>query len=135
MTVSAISPNSFGLSLVILGRFPPRPVPLGLIFEMGRGTQILWPHNSPSKSCYPEPRTGEEGFDVFELPHWLVKSCHLLALKAFRLLTTCFWCFGILSVSPLNSDGFAFPTLDGVMAIKQQGFLQPLWARKTRRLP
>ena len=35
---STISPNSFGPFLVILGRFPPRPRPLGLIFEMGRGT-------------------------------------------------------------------------------------------------
>ena len=54
---STISPNSFGPSLVILGRFPPRSRPLGLIFEMGWGTQILWPHNSPSKSCCSEPRT------------------------------------------------------------------------------
>ena len=36
--------NSFGPSLVILGRFLPQPGPLGLIFGMGRGTQILWPH-------------------------------------------------------------------------------------------
>ena len=42
---SATSPNSFRPSLVILGRFPPRPGPLGLIFEMGRGTQILWLYN------------------------------------------------------------------------------------------
>ena len=39
---SAISPNSFGPSLAILGRFPPRPGPLGW------GTQILWPHNNSS---------------------------------------------------------------------------------------
>ena len=45
---SAISPNNFGPSLVLLGRFPPRPGPLGLIFEMGRGTQILWPHSLAS---------------------------------------------------------------------------------------
>ena len=25
---------------------------------MGRGCQILWPHNSPSKSCCPAPRVG-----------------------------------------------------------------------------
>ena len=55
---SAISPNSFAPSLVIFRRFPHRPGPLGLIFEMGRGTQILWPHNSPSKSCCSEPWTG-----------------------------------------------------------------------------
>ena len=41
---SAIPFNSFGHFLVILGRFLPRPGPLGLIFEMDRGTQILWPH-------------------------------------------------------------------------------------------
>ena len=40
----AISPNSFGPSLAILRCFPPRPGPLGLIVEMGRGTQILWPY-------------------------------------------------------------------------------------------
>ena len=55
---SAISPNSIGPFLVILRRFLPRPGLLGLIFEMGQGTQVLWPHNSPSKSCYPEPRMG-----------------------------------------------------------------------------
>ena len=41
---SMISPNSFGPSLVILERCPPQLGPLGLIFEMGGGTQILWPH-------------------------------------------------------------------------------------------
>ena len=43
---STISHNSFGPSLVILERFPPRPGPLGLIFGMSRGTQILWPHTN-----------------------------------------------------------------------------------------
>ena len=38
-------------------------------------------------------------------------------LRLFRLLTTRFWRFGILSVSPLNSGGSVLPTLDGVMAI------------------
>ena len=56
-------------------------------------------------------------------------------LGLFRLLTTRFWRFGILNVSPLNSGGSVLPTLDNVMAIQQQGFLQPLWARKTGRLP
>ena len=27
-------------------------------YEMGRGPQILWPHNSPSKSYCPAPKTG-----------------------------------------------------------------------------
>ena len=38
-------------------------------------------------------------------------------LRLFRLLTTRFWCFGILNVSPLNSGDSVLPTLDGVMAI------------------
>ena len=54
---------------------------------------------------------------------------------SFRLLTIHCWRFGILSMSSLNSGGSVFPTLDGVMAIKRQGFLQPLWAQKTGRLP
>ena len=42
---STMLPSSFGPSLVILERFLTRPGPLSLIFKMGRGTQILWPHN------------------------------------------------------------------------------------------
>ena len=36
---------------------PPRRGPWAW-YEMGRGCQILWPHNSPSKSCCPAPRAG-----------------------------------------------------------------------------
>ena len=36
---------------------PPRCRPWAW-YGMGRGCQILWPHNSPSKSCYPTPRSG-----------------------------------------------------------------------------
>ena len=38
-------------------------------------------------------------------------------LGLFHLLTTRFWRFGILSVSPLNSGGSVLPTLDDVMVI------------------
>ena len=130
-----IPPNSFGPSLVILERFPPRLGPLGLIFEMGQGTQILWPHNSPSKSCCPNPQTRKR---VLMSSGYLLSLSSLVIcwrLRLFRLLTTRFWRFGILSMSPLNFGGSMLPTLDGVMAIKWQGFLQPLWARKTRQLP
>ena len=54
---------------------------------------------------------------------------------SFHLLAIRYWRFGTLSVSSLNSGGSVFPTLDGVMAIKWQGFLQLLWARKTGWLP
>ena len=56
---------------------------LGLYIKMGWGIQIFWPHNSPLKILLSGPSDGEEGFDVFGLPHRLVKSCHLLAFRAF----------------------------------------------------
>ena len=107
----------------------------GLDIKMGRGIQIPWLHNSPSKSCCPDSRTGRRVLTSSGFLTGLSSLVICWRLRLFRLLTTCFWRFGILSMSPLNSGGFVFPTLDGVMAIKRQGFLQPLWARKTRRLP
>ena len=41
---SVISPSSFRSSLFILGHFSSSAGPLGLLSEMGRGTQVLWPH-------------------------------------------------------------------------------------------
>ena len=46
----------FGLSLHVLGNTSSRHGPWALM-ESGPGSQILWPHNSPLKSCCPAPRT------------------------------------------------------------------------------
>ena len=46
----------FGLSLLVLGNYSPRRGPWALM-ESGPRSQILWPHNNPSKSCCPDPRT------------------------------------------------------------------------------
>ena len=115
---SAMPPSSFGPSLVILGRFPPQPGPLGLIYiKMGQGTQILWPHNSPSKSCCNDPRTGMRVLMSSGYPIGLSSLVICWRIGFFRLLTTRLLPFGILSVSPLNSGSSVLPTLDGVMAI------------------
>ena len=88
---SAISPNSFGPSLAILERFPPWPRPLGLVVEMGRDTQILWPYNSPSKSCCPEPRTGRRVLTFSGLHHGRLSIAFLRVLE-FRRLSMKRWC-------------------------------------------
>ena len=46
----------FGFPLLVLGNYSPRRGPWALM-ESGPGPQILWPHNSPLKSCYPDLRT------------------------------------------------------------------------------
>ena len=46
----------FGLSLHVLGNTSPQRGPWALM-ESGSGSQILWFHNSPSKSCCPAPWT------------------------------------------------------------------------------
>ena len=54
----AIFLTSCGPSLVYPWTLSSSVGSSGLLFGMGPGAQILWPHNSPSKSCCPEPRTG-----------------------------------------------------------------------------
>ena len=80
---------------------------------MGWGNQILWPYNSPSKSCCPDPRTGRKVLMSLGYLTGLLSIVICWRLGLFRLLMTRFWRFGILSVSPLNSGGSELPTLDG----------------------
>ena len=120
---SAISPSSFGPFLVILGRFPPQLGPWAYYPKWAGVPRSFGPTIAPQN---PAVRNLGRGVGFW---------CLLLAFKAFCLLMTRCWRFGTLNVSSLNSDGSMFPTLDSVMAIKRQGFLQPLWARKTGRLP
>ena len=110
-------PSSFGPSLFILGRFFLLGLGFELDIKMGRGTQILWPHNSPSKSRCPDPQTGRGVLMSSGYLTGLLSLVICWRLGFFRLLTTNFWHFGILSMSPLNSGGSVLPTLNGVMAI------------------
>ena len=93
---SAMPPSSFGPSLVILGRFPPQLGPLGLIYiKMGQGTQILWPHNSPSKSCCLDPRTGRRILMFSSLYHGRLSLVSLWAPRFLRLPMRRSWRFGV----------------------------------------
>ena len=76
----------FGLSLHVLGNISSRCGPWALI-ESGPGSQILWPHNSPSKSCCPAPRTERRV---------LVSSglCHGLPSLVFHQCRSLFVCQG-----------------------------------------
>ena len=79
---SAMPPSSFGPSLVILGRFSSSAWALGLILKWVRAPRSFGPTIAPQN---PAVRIlgREEGFDVLGVPHRLVKSCHLLAFRAF----------------------------------------------------
>ena len=50
-------PATLGLPYSSSDVFPSSAWALRPDINMGRGPQILWPHNSPSKSCYPAPQT------------------------------------------------------------------------------
>ena len=91
-------------------------------YEMGWGCQILWPHNSPFKSCCPAPRT-ERRVLLSSSPR------HGLSSPILRQCQSLFACLrrvsgaSIYGASSLNSGGSVLPTLDGVMVIQRWGFL------------
>ena len=60
---------------------------------MGRSPQILWPHNSPSKSCCPDPRMGRRILTFSDLHHGWLSIVSLWALGFLRLPMTRSWCF------------------------------------------
>ena len=110
-------PSSFGPSLFILGRFFLLGLGFELDIKMGRGPQILWLHNSPSKSYYPDPQTGRRVLMSLGYLTGLSSLVICWRLGLFHLLMTHFWRFNIQSASSLNSGSSVLPTLDGVMVI------------------
>ena len=74
----------FGLLLLVLDNYSPRRGSWALM-ESGRGPQILWPHNSLSKSCCPDPRT--------EMRVLMTSSlCHNLSILVIYQLQRLFVC-------------------------------------------
>ena len=69
----------FGLSLHVLGNVSPRRGPWALMYS-GPGSQILWPHNSPLKSCCPAPRTERRVLMTSGLCH----NLSILAIYQYR---------------------------------------------------
>ena len=64
-------------------------------YEMDRGPQILWPHNSPSKSYYPAPRTGRRILMFSGLCYGRLSLVPLWAPGPLCLLKARSWCFGV----------------------------------------
>ena len=85
----AISPSSFGPSLAILGRFSSRLGPWAY--------HSKWPGVPRSFS----PTIAHKNPAVRNLEQGVGFWCLLLALKAFRLLMTRYWHFGVRGASPL----------------------------------
>ena len=77
-------PRLFGLSLLVLGNYSPQRRPWALM-ESGPGPQILWPHNSPSKSCCRDPQTGRRVLMTSSLCH----SLSILVIYQFQRLFIC----------------------------------------------
>ena len=72
-------------------------------YKMGRNPQILWPHNSPSKSCCPAPQTGRRILMFSGLYHGQLSFVPLWALSSLCLPKACSWRFGIMRCTVINT--------------------------------
>ena len=101
---------------------PPRHGPWAW-HEVGWGRQFLWPHNSPSKSCYPAPRAGRRILMFSGLCHGRLGLIPLSAPGPLRLPKARSWRFGVwgtLSLILLWDDADRF----GIRGAHSMG---PLW--------
>ena len=93
-------------------------------YEMSRGPQILWTHNSPSKSCYSAPRVGRRILMLSGLCHGRLSLVPLWAPGPFRLPKARSWCFDVRGAQLLlllwdNADRF------GIRSVHS---MAPLWS-------
>ena len=76
-------------------------------------------HNSPSKSCYPSPRTDRRVLMMSEIRQLL----SILVIYRFPRFFTCPrhvpGAVGRRNVASLNTGGFVLPTFNGVMEIER----------------
>ena len=70
-------------------------------YLMGRSPQILWPHNSPSKSCCPDPRTGRRILTFSGLHHGRLSFVPPRVPEFLWLPMAHSWCFSVRCASPL----------------------------------
>ena len=102
---------------------PPR-CGLWAWYEMGRGPQILWPHNNLSKSYCLVPRTGRRVLIFSGLCHGWLSLIPLWAPGTLRLPKVCSWHFGVrgaLSLMLLWDDADRFGT-------RSVYSMAPLWS-------
>ena len=84
-----------GFPSFVFGHFFLLGVGLGLDMERVEVSRSLWPHNSPSKSCCPAPRTGRRILTFSGLYHGRLSLVPLWVPGFLRLPQARFWCFGI----------------------------------------
>ena len=102
---------------------PPRHGPRAW-YEMGQGCQILWPQNSPSKSCCPAPRAGRRILMSSGLCHDRSSLVPPWAPEPLRLPKAHSWRFGVrgtLSLIVLWNDTDRYD-------IRGAHSLAPLWS-------
>ena len=93
-------------------------------YKMGRGPQILWPHNSPLKSCCPAPQAGKRILMLSVLCYGRLSLVPLWMLGPFRLPKARSWRFGVrgaLSLMLLWDDADRF-------GIRSMYSMAPLWS-------
>ena len=91
---------------------------------MGQGSQILWPHNSPSKSYCPVPWPGRRILMLSGLCHGRLSLVPLWAPRPLCLPKARSWRFGVrgaLSLIPLWDDTDCF----GIWSVHS---MAPLWS-------
>ena len=76
-------------------------VGLGLEMEWAEASRTFWPYNSPSKSCYPAPRTGRRTLTFSDLNHGRLSLVSLWVPGFLRLAMACSWRFGVWGASSL----------------------------------
>ena len=102
---------------------PPRHGPWAW-YEMGRSPQILWPHNSPSKSYCPAPRAGRRILMFSGLYHGRFSFVPLWAPGPLCLLKARSWCFGVRGTLSLI---FLWDDVDR-FGIRSVYSMAPLWS-------
>ena len=84
-----------GFSSFVLRHFFLLGVGFGLEMEWAKASRTFWPHNSPSKSCCPAPRTGRKILMFSGLHHGRLSLVSLWVSGFFRLPMARSWRFGV----------------------------------------
>ena len=122
----------FSLSLLVIGNYSPRRGPW-ILMESGPGPQILWPHNSPSKSCCPDPQTERKVLMTLSLCH----SLSILVIYQFQRLFICprhilgYWKVKHVFIKYRRLCASHVQRRDGNLTVE---ISLPLWAGKSAQL-
>ena len=88
-----------GFPSFVPGHFFILGVGLGLEMEWAEVSRTFWPHNSPSRSCCPDPQTGRWILTFSGLNHGRLSLVSLWVLGFLRLPMARSWHFGVRGAS------------------------------------